>query len=75
LANTNIAITKYGGTKEYFGDHAFYLDPYSEHSIRESINQALVAKIDPALKTRILNNYTWEKVAEQTYEQYKEVLQ
>ena len=75
LANTNIAITKYGGTMEYFGNHAFYLDPYSEHSIRDSINQALDAIIDPALKTHILNNYTWEKVAEQTYEQYKEVLQ
>lgn len=75
LAGTNIVITQIGGTKEYFGHHGFYLDPNSEKSVLHSINKALSQEIDPDLKGHILNNFTWEKVAEKTFDQYREILQ
>jgi glycosyltransferase involved in cell wall biosynthesis len=74
LAGTNIVITNVGGTREYFGEYGFYLDPSSDRSILDSINKALSQEVDQDLKVHILNNYTWEKVAEKTFDQYREML-
>lgn len=74
LAGTNIVITEIGGTIEYFGPHGFYMDPSSERSLLDSINLALSQETDPDLKDHILSNYTWEKVAEKTLDQYREIL-
>ncbi|MDZ7806847.1 MAG: glycosyltransferase family 4 protein [Gracilimonas sp.] len=74
LAGANIAITEVGGTKEFFTNHAFYLDPKSESSIVDAINSALSKDVNSDLKVHILENYTWNKVAQKTLDQYKGLL-
>lgn len=74
LAGANIAITETGGTKEYFGNDAFYLNPNSEKSIYDAISMALNKKVDSNLRDRILEIYTWKKVAQKTFDQYKNML-
>lgn len=74
LAGANIAITKHGGTQEYFGNHASFMDPKSTVSIVKAINNALSAKTNSKLKEHILQNYTWETVAQKTYDLYRELL-
>ncbi len=44
LAGAKVVITPYGGTKEYFGDFATYVEPGSVASIRDGITAALKAK-------------------------------
>lgn len=74
LTGSKIVVTKYGGTKDYFGDFAEYLDPQSESSLLKAIQKALNQKPSDQLKEHILSNYSWEKVAELTVQQYKKVL-
>lgn len=74
LAGANIAITEVGGTKDYFGNYAEYISPYSIRSISGGIQKALSKPKSDDLKEHILQNFTWDKVAEQTIAQYKAVL-
>ncbi|MDR9419018.1 glycosyltransferase family 4 protein [Gracilimonas sp.] len=74
LSGSNIVITEKGGTKEYFLDYAEYIKPGSKSSLIQRINQALSKTSSNSLRDHILNNYTWHKVAELTYNQYKRVL-
>ena len=71
LAGTTIAITLHGGTKEYFGKEAEYLDPQSSISIARAVNNSIKRPISEGLKKHILENYTWEKVAARTLEMYQ----
>lgn len=70
LAGANVVITKYGGTKEYFGDLATYVDPYSVESIKRGILHALEHKTNDKLKSHIQQNFLWDKVAKKTLEVY-----
>lgn len=74
LAGSNIVITEKGGTKEYFLDYAQYIQPGSKSSLIQGINQSLTKGSSDELKDHVLTNYTWDKVAELTYNQYKRVL-
>lgn len=40
LVGTTVVITKNGGPPDYFGDKAYYVDPYSVGDIRHNIQQA-----------------------------------
>jgi glycosyltransferase involved in cell wall biosynthesis len=73
LAGAKIVITRHGGTAEYFGDHAWYVEPSSASSIRRGIMKALEGKKDAALRDRILRNFTWKVVAERTAAAYGEL--
>jgi glycosyltransferase involved in cell wall biosynthesis len=73
LAGAKVVITPYGGTAEYFGNHAWYVEPSSEPSIRKGIVDALQAHKTPALHDHILMNFVWKVVAEKTAAVYKEV--
>jgi len=73
LAGAKVVITPYGGTGEYFGNHAWYVDPSSASSIRKGIMEALQARKTPALRDHILENFSWKVVAEKTAAVYKEV--
>lgn len=58
---------------EFLQDEAFYCDPSDPSSIRKAIDEA-AGNIQPSrLKKRILNNLTWDKIAEQTLTAYKEI--
>lgn len=75
LAGAKIVITPHGGTKEYFGDMAEYVDPYSVESIRNGIISALNRKKDTALQTHIRKEFLWSKVAEKTLAVYRSAIQ
>lgn len=70
----NVVVTDKGDVREYFGDLAYYCDPASPESIADVINQALSAPVNPELRKLVLENYTWEKAAQQTLSVYKKVL-
>lgn len=74
LGGANIAITKFGGTIDYFEDFAEYLNPNSIESIYTAVNKASQKEKNSELKEYILENYTWDKVAEKTLTEYKKVL-
>jgi glycosyltransferase involved in cell wall biosynthesis len=71
LAGAKVCITKYGGTRDYFGDLASYLEPTSEDSIREALRASLARPKDSRLQERIESNFLWGEAARllpQTYE-------
>jgi glycosyltransferase involved in cell wall biosynthesis len=70
LAGAKVCITRYGGTREYFADYATYLEPNSEQSILNAINESMAKPRDPALRERVRTNYLWRSAGEilaQTY--------
>jgi glycosyltransferase involved in cell wall biosynthesis len=73
LAGAKIVITKNGGTKEYFGELATYVEPESVESIREGIVAALETPKNDSLRTHIRTKYLWEEVARQTGEVYQKL--
>lgn len=70
----NIVVTDKGDTKDYFRDDAWYCNPDSEESIREAVTAAYNAPYSEEFRKRILDNYTWERAAEETYKAYQQVL-
>ncbi len=73
LAGARIVITPHGGTKEYFGGMAHYVDPHSVESIRDGIVKALDTKGDDRLREHIRREFLWQKISEKTAAVYKTV--
>jgi glycosyltransferase involved in cell wall biosynthesis len=74
LAGAKIVITPYGGTRDYFGSDAIYVNPTSAADIAEGIRKALRRKKDSTLSKRIKRELTWQKVGEKTKQVYDHVL-
>lgn len=74
LAGCHIAITKVGGTREYFGDFAEYINPEKESSIMPAIRSAFKKTDSESLKNHVKENYSWAAVARKTEEAYRPVL-
>jgi glycosyltransferase involved in cell wall biosynthesis len=74
LAGAKIVITQLGGTKEYFGDDAIYVEPTSTENIAQGIQSALKNKKDNRLRTRIQKEFLWEKVGVKTKQVYENIL-
>jgi glycosyltransferase involved in cell wall biosynthesis len=75
LAGAPVAITRHGGTREYYKDFVSYLDPDSTTSLRNSLIAAMATKKDTALfRAYIEQNYLWERVMDWTIEIYRSVL-
>ncbi|RZJ34219.1 MAG: glycosyltransferase [Flavobacterium sp.] len=72
--NCNIVVTRKGDTEDYFGNYAYYCEPDNVESIKEAINIAYNSPVDPALREKILDEFVWEKTAEQTLKAYKQAL-
>lgn len=75
LAGAKIVITPYGGTKEYFGDMAEYVEPDSVSSIRAGILRALSKQNDHRLQEHIRREFLWQHVAAKTAAAYKHLLE
>ncbi|MGA9115211.1 MAG: glycosyltransferase [Bacteroidota bacterium] len=73
LAGAKIVMTPHGGTREYFGEMADYVEPSSVESIREGIRRALARARTPRLRDHVLREYTWRSVARKTAALYAEV--
>jgi glycosyltransferase involved in cell wall biosynthesis len=70
----NIVITDKGYTREYYEDHAFYCDPGSPDSIFKAVDHAANASFRPALRKKILANYTWDQAAATIARTYHQIL-
>jgi glycosyltransferase involved in cell wall biosynthesis len=70
-----IVSTEEGCAREYFGEWAHYVQPNSRDSIRAGVEAALADRRDPsALRTRMLEQFTWRHTAEQTLKAYEEAI-
>lgn len=74
LAGAKVVITKYGGTTEYFGAMADYVEPRSVESIRDGIRRGLARRKGGQLAAHIRGNFLWERVAEQTAAVYRDLV-
>jgi glycosyltransferase involved in cell wall biosynthesis len=74
LAGAKIVITKYGGTEEYFGEKAQYVEPSSWELIHHGITTALNAPKDGALAEHVAGHFLWNQVARKTLAAYEGVL-
>ncbi len=74
LAGAKVVITKHGGTEEYFGEHAEYVEPTSWELIHHGITTALNKEKSSDLREHIKKEFLWERVAEKTLDVYKRVL-
>ena len=74
LAGAKVVITPYGGTREYFGELAQYVEPSSVDSIRAGITEALGRKKGTDLREHVRRNYLWQTVSAKTAEAYRAVL-
>ena len=74
LAGATIVITPHGGTRDYFGMLAHYVDPSSVESIRAGIITALSANRTDTLQHHIKKEFLWRTVAEKTLAVYHRVL-
>lgn len=70
----NIVATQKGDPYDYFGDYAFYCEPDDVNSIKKAIGLAFNAAVNPKLKQKVLENYIWEKTAEETYKGYQKIM-
>ncbi|MEO0079658.1 MAG: glycosyltransferase family 4 protein [candidate division WOR-3 bacterium] len=74
LAGAKVCITRFGGTVEYFGEFATYLDPFSEESILKAIRQSLAKPRGTELREHIRANFLWSSAATKLLEVYKGVV-
>lgn len=74
LMGCNIVVSDRGDVKEYFDKDAFYCDPASPQSILAAVENACVAPVNELLRQRILEKYTWQNAATQTFKAYQVAL-
>jgi glycosyltransferase involved in cell wall biosynthesis len=76
LAGSQVAVTAVGCAREYLGEHAGYLDPSSEASIRRVVLDRFQAARGPntALQDHIRKNFLWPAVARRHLEAYERLL-
>ena len=56
------SVTREGSAREYFGDQVTYVDPLDVDDIRNGIRRALESTPSPALRVRIVSDFTWDLV-------------
>jgi glycosyltransferase involved in cell wall biosynthesis len=69
-AGASVVITRNGGTRDYFLDHAEYIDPRSVQSIQDGIARVWHAPRDDGLRQHIAQRLSWlesGKSLEQVY--------
>jgi glycosyltransferase involved in cell wall biosynthesis len=74
LAGANIVVTEVGGTKEYFGDYAWYVHPRSKKSIEEALVRSYNAQKTNELSEHVEQNFTWDTIAKEMTHIYKSLL-
>ena len=74
IMDCNVVISPKGDTREYFKDFAFYCEPDDIQSIKIAIKNAFDTPVNESLKKMILNEYVWEKTADETLKAYNLVL-
>jgi len=70
--NKPIVITKYGGTKYYFKDQAYYVDWRSTKEIKNGI-QTMINKENISTK-EMMEQFAWDHIAEMYVREYSEII-
>ncbi len=74
LAGANVVITERGSTKDYYANHAFYVNPEDINDIRNKLLKAYKTEKSNDLREHVKKNFLWDKVAKKTIEGYKKIL-
>lgn len=69
----NIVVTRSGTSADYFGDHAFYCQPWDPDSINAAIQAAFYAPMKEGL-VEMAKSYTWDKAVDVTVSAYEGVV-
>jgi len=73
LAGSNIVITREGGTYDYFGDYAWYVDPFDVKSIVKALKEAYITPKNQELSKIIEKKFTWKNAALKTFQAYRAI--
>jgi glycosyltransferase involved in cell wall biosynthesis len=74
LAGAKIVITRHGGTEEYFGKEAEYVEPTSVELIHHGITASLNKPKQDGLRKLVSDKYLWSSVAAQYHSIYERVV-
>jgi len=74
LAGANVVITSVGGTRDYFRDYAWYVDPTSEDSICRALISAFSAPKTNQLSDYLERSFGWSAIAENMVGCYQSVV-
>ncbi|MCC5911503.1 MAG: glycosyltransferase family 4 protein [Clostridiaceae bacterium] len=74
LAGCNVITTEEGSGKEYFKNYVQYVKPFNLKDIEEKLIGAITTKQKQGFKEYILNNFLWEKIAQDIINSYKVIL-
>lgn len=69
-----LVITRNGGPKDYFLEHAEYVDPFDVNDIKGALKRAWDRPKNSALKEHIFNNLTWDHSARALEHVYRQRL-
>lgn len=75
LAGARPVVTKYGGTQEYYGIVAEYLNPYSVSHIRQAVDTAWQRGRLLPQEAALFSRFTWEWAAELTVRAYRQAIE
>ncbi|MGB2868533.1 MAG: glycosyltransferase [Bacteroidota bacterium] len=75
LAGANIVITPNGGTRDYFGSDAEYVDPNYVEDIRGGIVRALEKDRGTGLREKFKNEFSWKNAAIKLRDAYRKALE
>lgn len=67
-----IVITKFGGTKSYFKDNAYYVDWRSTKEIKNGIEFML--KSSSVSTKKLMEQYSWDNIAKLYIDEYQKIL-
>ena len=74
LADCDLVVSSRGTAYDYFGDKAAYCGPTEIDKIRATVLKSYYKENDRGLRSHILNNYTWNKIALKTRNIYSTFL-
>lgn len=69
-----VVTTSIGAVREYFGDNAFYCNPYDYASIKEAVAKAWRAPKNELFSQYVREHYTWEVASRMTLAVYRKLL-
>jgi glycosyltransferase involved in cell wall biosynthesis len=64
VSGAAVVITSEGSTREYFAEHAHYVDHNDPADIRRGIERAIAEGPDPSLRPYIMSRFAWNSATE-----------
>jgi glycosyltransferase involved in cell wall biosynthesis len=70
-----LVVTSEGPTREYFAEHAHYVDHGDPADIRRGILAAMAAGPDPVLRQRVVTQFPWTTVTAELVKVYRKAVE